>query len=735
MKTIYKPRPQRSQSNKNVATLWGITTLIVLLLMSPNLLVANGACQASTNSTSVYTDFRAKYPFHFQTVGLAEYPDNSCLFLIAEPTPEVTEEGIRQVFSQYDYSLDIKKHKLGYDGYIKDVLIVVWSISHEQTVQLEKRLHKLLYASDYKAERATLELPVKKGKAFFSKDNINYKISLAELNDWFITKNELFFNTQGEKYGVKFLLNSARSGVYLSDKPGFVAWVINKNDNLYQKKSDIRQFTLDSDLLLGAFSNSKKLIIIGRERQAGSLQEIQPLCIETILMLAAYQNPSLSQSLDMNDVLAGRVQNRNYDWCPTYLSDILENTEYGDLLTINDVLLKGWSESGKLRFFDVKYPSPKTYPFKKPLSDQVLSPDGQKSIVYNWNTTDAVYSLRMSDYSIYALSNTGALPVSYFNDQHSNVSLGESYEKTAYKYFAEINNTDLARAVQYSFLYSVFYDNNIFSHTTYVTKKAASIKPYLLESKVRTLLNNIKNSSSSEVVNIAYNIAVISVQDQLKDFIDSENKKEREDFEKEIRKEIVKSGLSANDPKVVSWKKEIWSAFEKDLNERIQQAIKENTKILEGEITKKIKEVRTVLNSMTASEFSQSCKYLSYPRGEEVAAIGENPKIRKLRDSLYNMKMIDGSAVFNPFGVKTNEVMDYYSRSLQFEESNWIKTPTLTRTYLGNNFVGGHNIAALIKRVPPIASHLLKEDRLINKKVIRDRAIVISQTTRIHRGL
>ena len=78
MKTIYKPRPQRSQSNKNVATLWGITTLIVLLLMSPNLLAANGACQASTNSTSVYTDFRAKYPFHFQTVGLAEYPDNSC---------------------------------------------------------------------------------------------------------------------------------------------------------------------------------------------------------------------------------------------------------------------------------------------------------------------------------------------------------------------------------------------------------------------------------------------------------------------------------------------------------------------------------------------------------------------------------------------------------------------------------------------------------------------------------
>lgn len=555
MNTFNKFKPERLQKTNVVTALWSIV-LSILLLVSPCVLAENGACQAAKNSTSIYNDFRTKYPFHFQTVGLAEYPDNSCLFLIAEPTPEVTEEGIRQVLSQFDYSLDIKKHQLGYDGYIKDVLIVVRSVSHGQTIQLEKKLHKLLYASDYKAERATLELPVKKGKAFFSKDNINYKISLAELHDWFITKNELFFDAQGQRFGVKNLLNSTRSGVYLSDNPGFVAWVINKNDNLYQKKSDIRQFTLDSDLLLGAFSNSKKLIVIGRERQAGSLQEIQPLCIETILMLAAYQNPSLSQSLDMNDVLAGRVQSRNYDWCPTYLSDILENTEYGDLLTINDVLLKGWSESGKLQFFDVKYPSPKTYPFKKPLSDQVLGPDGQKCIVYNWNTTDVVYSMRMSDYSIYALSNTGSLPISYFNDQSSNVSLGESYEKIAYKYFAEINNTDLARAVQYSFLYSVFYDNDIYAHTTYLTKKAPSIKPYLLESKVRTLLDNIKNSSPSEIVNIAHTIAVISVQDQLKDYIDSESKKARKDFEKEIQKEIVKSGLSANNPEVVLWKKE-----------------------------------------------------------------------------------------------------------------------------------------------------------------------------------
>lgn len=732
MKTINKIRPERLQKTNVVTALWS-AVLSILLLASSSLFAENRACQASNNSKSVYNDFRNKFPFHFQAVGLAEYPDNSCLFLIAEPTPDVTEEGIRQVFSQYDYYLDIKKHKLGYDGYIKDVLIVVRSISHGQTIQLEKKLHKLLYASDYKAERATLELPVKKGKAFFSKGNINYKISLAELNDWFITKNELFFDAQGQKFGVKSLLNSTQSGVYLSEKPGFVAWVINKNDNLYQKKSDIRQFALDSDLLLGAFSNTKKLIIIGRERQAGSLQEIQPLCIETILMLAACRNSSLSQSLDMNDLLAGKVQGRNYDWCPTYLSDILKNTEYGDLLTINDVLLKGWSESGKLQFFDVKYPSPKTYPFKKPLSDQVLSPDGQKCIVYNWNTTDAVYSMRMSDYSIYALSNTGALPISYFKDQNSNVSLGESYEKKAYQYFAEINNTDLARAVQYSFLYSVFYDNNIFNHTTYTTKRSSSLKPYLLEGKVRTLLNNIRNTSSSEIINIAQTLS----RERLKDSIEAVRNKTKADFDILIRNEIKNYGVSANDPRVIEWKKENWSLMEVELNKVIQQAIKEDAKLVEGVVLPLTKEIQTTLKSMNATEFSQSCKYLSYPRGEEVALLGENPKIRKLAKNLYELTMMQGiyNDIYKPFGIEISEVMDYYSRTLRNEESAWIKTPTLTRTHLGNNFVGGHNITALIKRVPPIASHLLKEDRLINKKVIRDRAVVIAQTTRLHRGL
>lgn len=248
------------------------------------------------------------------------------------------------------------------------------------------------------------------------------------------------------------------------------------------------------------------------------------------------------------------------------------------------------------------------------------------------------------------------------------------------------------------------------------------------------MLNNIKNVSPSEIINIAHNIALPISQEQLKDFIEAEKKKARVDFEKVIQKEIEDKGRNSSDLDVIAWKNECRSMFEKELNELINQSFNENTKQIEEQIVQPIKEVQNILISMNAIEFSQSCKYLSYPRGEEVAEIGENSKIRRLANAVNNLDLIEGD-LYKPFGIKKNEVMDYYSRTLRNEESSWIKTPTLTRTHLGNRFVGGHNIDALIKRVSPISGRVLKGDYSVNNNVIHKRADIIPQTTRIHRGL
>ena len=655
------------------------------------------------------------------------------MFLISEPTPWVRESDIRQVLNQYEYTLDVRKHTLGYDGFIKDVIIIVRKApSHEQMVQLEKKLHKVLYGSDYKAERATLDLRSLEGKVYFAEESLNYQVSMAEINDWFITKKELFIDDNGTKYSMKTFLDTPRSGVFFSDRPGFVAFVIDKKVDLCKKKSDIRKFTLNSDILLGAFSNSNKLIFIGREREAGSLNVLPPLNTETILTLASCQQSSLSQSLDMNDVLAGKIVERRYDWCPTYLSPQLENSEYGDLLITNDLLLKGWSESGRLNFHDINYPEPHDYPFSRPLFNLLHDQLGLNSLVYNWNTTNVVQTIRMDGYTIYALSNTGSLPVSYFNDQYTSVSVGLSYENKAYNYFSgTIISPDLARAVQYTFLYSVFYDNSIHLYTKYNSaNNKKSKKPYLLESRVKKLLYNIMDSTPSEIMSIALAVS----REQLKDSITAARERTRIEFESYANNEIKNSGRNSYDPDVVQWKNDTWSLVENNLNEQIDRVISANAEML----CDLINEVRQTILSMPEKELAQACKYLSYPRGVEVAKLGDNPNIITLRNAMNQMTMLDGvfKNIYKPFGVELSEVMSYYTRELQFEEGPWIKTPTLIRSSMddGKHFIGGHNVSAFVTRVAKLDG-CRSGGNSVNGRPIRSRATVIPQTFRSQRGL
>lgn len=724
------------------------TTFSFALTLQVDTPIGISDCEASRNASAVYGDYRNKYPFHFQTVGVAEYPDNSCLFLISEPSPNVTEDALHQVFASKDYSLQTKLHKLGYDGYIKDVVVIVSSVTHEQVIQLEKNLHKLLFSSDYKSDRSTLLLPVVKGRQFFSSQNLNYQISLAELYNWFIENKELFITPNNQRVTVPTLLSNSRAGVYLSDKPGFVAWVINKNEDLSTQKASIREFTLDSDLLLGAFSNSQRLVIIGRERES-SLSELPPLCIETILMLASCSQPQLSQSLDIMDILAGKIASRSVDWCPTFLSNELENTEYGDLLTITDLLLKGWSESGQMRNMDFDYPAPSRYPFYKNLSGILqdkkmqsisssgvdLSIDSSVSLVYNWNTDDAVYSMRMPDYSIYAITSTGALPVSYFNDQYSGVSIGKEYEKKAYEYFASINNTDLARVVQYQTLYSLFFDNRIYSHTNVLSNKVESHKPYLLMDWMKTLLTRIRDASPEECSRIAHTTADQLVRDGMKEAIATERAKQTREFEASIQAEIKKSGLSSSDSRIVQWKKENWAAFEANFNQQIEQSVNMNVKSMESYIVQHTTNVQKALKEMNSVEFIQSYKYLSYPRGESLARFIDTQKMRTLMEGLRGMAIETHKEIYKSFGVDLARVMDFYSQALSSESSLWIKTPTLTRTFEGYNAVGGHNLSVNIKRVNSRTEFVPRFDMSDFNPVARSRESVIPVISRDHRGL
>ncbi len=605
---------------------------------------------AFQNLQEIHSDFRKNFKYHFQTVGLAEYPDSSYVFVVSEPSPQVSENDIKTVFSKLNCDFQIRQHKIGYDGFARDMLIVVGKVTKENITHLKSNLHSRLYFTSYKSERSTIELPVKENRQYFSKSNLNYEISLAELNKWFFEENELFVDANDNTFSTKEILSNNKSGVFFSKDAGFVAWVIDKQEDLNRQKQNIRQFTLDADLILGAFSNRNKLVIIGRER-VSSLSELPPLNVETILLLASVKDSELSQSLDMNDLLAGKMNN-DYDWCPTYLSKELENTEFGHLLTITDILLKDWSEHGILKYEEYNYPKPKSYPFDKPLFKKL----GIQSLVYNWNTENAIISVEMPNFNIYSLTRTGALPVSYFdNSRNDEIPVGGDYEQQAYKYFANTHNTDLARVVQYQTLYALFKNNDITYNGYFLNNNPPLNKPYLLKDKVQVLLTNIKKLSNTEKNTIAQNIAEdlykryqkgevekliatdentmqkeisnnqkfvqkeirrleseanLEIEKLKREFYESaevEIKKATREIEQYIANEVKKSGRSESDSEVIQFKKGVWA----DHNKSIADYKRQN----EIDLNKQIAEYRQQVNKQIAEYKSE--QYINLKNYEE----------------------------------------------------------------------------------------------------------------------
>ncbi|MCK9339419.1 MAG: hypothetical protein PHQ33_01050 [Bacteroidales bacterium] len=633
----------------------------------PNQDIDVKSCKAFYQKDSIYSNFRKNFRFHYQTIGLATSSDSSRVILISEPPPYFNADTIQQICAQFTHLVEAKNHKIGYDGRITDLVIVLANATAQNVNRLVANLSNAIYLSDYKAN--TLLLPVQKPRSYFVDDNIDYQITLFEFNDWFIEKDELFVQLPDTTHGytVENLFHDKKTGVFFSKIPGFVAWAITKNKDLSEQLSYIRQFTLDADLILGALSDSATLVIIGREREA-ALTELPPLNVESILLLASITEKELSQSLDVNDFLAGKMKSGN-DWCPTYLSKELENTEFGHLLTITDVLLKDWSENGTIQEKYYRYPSPPSFPFSSPLFKML----GLSELVYNWNTQNAMYAIDMEGFTIYTLNRTGSLPVSYFNSPERSVSVGRRYENQAYNYFATLGNTDLARVVQYTALYQLFMDNGI-SYSGNIHSAFPANKPYLLLTPTRNLLNIFKSFKDSEITYIADSVST-------KNYHSFQNK-------------MINKQLKANEGRY-HFK---YSDVQK---EEIHRNVLADSK-------KKLKtdffEIRRMLNALSSEEFEQLAKYLSYPRG--MRAMNQATYQTMLRARKINMLMRTlGKNNLSLINLDLNDVKNYYVNHLANSSARYLKTPSVIITYNDLLTTGGHNISSGITRVNSLTGY------------------------------
>jgi len=624
-------------------------------------------CEVFTQKDSIYEDFRNNFRFQFQTIGIATFSDSSRLIVISEPPPYFEIDSIKSILIKFTHAVETRNHAFGYDGFVTDILISMVNATDENVQNIVKKLSEALYLSDYKP--VSICLPVENARIYFSEENLDYQITLHEFNEWFLKNDEPFIQLHDTNtvYTVSSIFENKNCGVFFSQLPGFVAWALPKKTDIAEHINHIRQFTLDADLILGALADTSMLLIIGREREA-QLHELPPLYVETILLLASITEKELSQSLDINDFLAGKMKNGR-DWCPTYLSKELEHTEFGNLMTLTDILLKDWSESGTIQEYNFKYPKPKYYPFKKPLFRML----GLNELVYNWNTANAMYAIDLPEATIYTLNRTGSLPVSYFNSQERAQSIGRQYERQAYNYFAKLGNTDLVRVVQYTALYQLFTDNEI-TYSGDLCNEFPKNKPYLLLTPTKNLLNLFKNLKDEEIA-----------------FVSDSTSKRMFNF---FQKNKVMEQIRDNEAKYN------YKYGEQEI-ERIMERVKKDNK---ESLAKDFRNARSLLQNLSEEQFNNLAKQLAYPRGQWInnqSSYQTYLRAKKLNGLMHSL----GKNNLDLLGLDLNTVKKHFVNNLSNSSARYLKTPSVIITYNDMRTTGGHNLSSKISRVNSLQNY------------------------------
>ncbi|MDD2437895.1 MAG: hypothetical protein PHG27_04295 [Massilibacteroides sp.] len=682
---------------------------IAFILFS--LFISNAAFSqslAEKEKTKIWQNFRENYPNPYQTIGFAQFNDKSQLYLISEPPSYIQLSDITELFEGFDYSVEVKTWNIGYDGWVKDVVICVHYIPPVYKLLFIKQLNELLYANSYRL--ICKELPVVQPRRIFIKANtIDYKISAMELNKWFVENNMQFVEVAKSinQYSFNELLNSPKAGVYASNDSTFIIWSIPYGNQAGFSRENIGKFTIESDIILGAISNSKTLIVIGRARQC-SYAELPPLRIETIEMLAGTKNENLSQSLNIAELITGKMDN-GADWCPAFVSDELENDEFGHLLTMTDIFLKDWLSAGFLSYPEYKYPKPNHY--------YDIKRDHIANIRYNWNTKDYIYSTRFYEKNVIAFRNTACLNASLFDaSEIEEKDMNNTINSEANKYLASLNNADLARVVQYTALYQIFKTNNI--HCNIYSNPHTIDKSTLLLNDTREILNKLRNLSNDEIRTISRRIEEdyfkLYLYQNLQILADTKRNEWEEEFKKAVEKAAKENNMTIKEFQTTEKYKNGREKSLQEFNRKINlwlEASKEKT-INERTIEQytEIEALRNKLYNLSYSDFNKLCNYVSYPNGEYTSDYSSIRYLSREITKLYWPIWLNAKY----FGINMEKVKDDYIAALKTDNGLWMKTPKVVvtnnkvgQTKVGEDTyinvtgtVGGHSLNASIQNKP-----------------------------------
>jgi hypothetical protein len=455
---------------------------------------------AKTPSTVLWEGFRHNFPFHNQTVALStRSSDGSRTLIVSEPPPHVDLADILGSIGPSVLNHDVKTFKIGHDGWVKDVVVAV-SAGDDDLKPVLSALNRLLFYTSYKGYVIPLPVKPRTQKSY----DLDLSVTAGELKRWLIDEREQFDPILGgPSLTIDDMLLRFTPGVYFSHRRGLVAWLIPNGVSIENCRAEARQFTLDSDLIVGAISNEDATAVFGRARLV-PVEVLPPLRVETLSLLSAVQEGQqgeLKQSYERKHAFAGRIDGK-YDWAPILLSPELVDTEYGSLLNIADQLLKSWSNNGLTHYVDFNYQHPPVWPFDAPLPKKLNA----NELTYNWNTKGVGYTVGIGRYRVFSLNRTGALPVSYIpREQEGNEEdVTTNAEDTAYNYYAGLSDPNLVRVVQYAAAYQIFSAFGVTKPKGEITK--TRYPDSALEFMTKDLISQLRGASQEELSGLAQQI-------------------------------------------------------------------------------------------------------------------------------------------------------------------------------------------------------------------------------------
>lgn len=459
---------------------------LISLFLWPSLSAADGQ--------SYWKSYRDQSPFLDQSIVVIDRAETHTFIILTEPRAAVFEQRdtvFQLAFPDRLENVEVFEKRVGVDGAVRDLVLTFSLLNADERDEVVRTLTELLYGTDYKASYVPFNPgPWSEGLGMARKISVpNLDLGPQDIWNWLAESSVEFeplgFSANSNPASFQKLM-ATELGVFRSTEPGLIVAILDRNRQLNEQEVALRQFLVDSDLILAAIVRDeiipRRIALVGRERDMG-LDAAPPLRLDTILTLAANKSEELAQSYERNLPFAGRITETfltdglevlsgffselvrldawGADWAPILLSRELTHTEYGHLLNITDQMLKSWSLAGDIDYVNFPYPKPSLYPDPEGVWEALdEGGDNLDQLTFNWNTAGAAFWTEIGGHQIMTPTATGALPVSYIPAGSGEGNLREDDLRAAedryLEFFADRQDPMLLRVAQYAALHQLF---------------------------------------------------------------------------------------------------------------------------------------------------------------------------------------------------------------------------------------------------------------------------------------